>query len=125
MQYALRQWVSKFFVGDSQSKKIYNLPHLNTLFYYYIRDFGDPKFKGLQPKIGSRPTCSETLLFAVYLVDQRKSKGKNTAHFTIHRLRQTKYDDGGSILSSSQFLILLQQPLKMKLAFKVVKINSK
>jgi hypothetical protein len=33
--------------------------------------------------------------------------------------------DGGSILSSSQFLLLPQQPLKMKFASKVVIIDSK
>ncbi len=33
--------------------------------------------------------------------------------------------NGGSILSSSQFLILPQQPQKIKLASKVVKVDSK
>ena len=43
----------------------------------------------------------------------------------FHRLRQAKFDNGGSILSSSQFLILPQLPEKLKLASKVVKIDSK
>jgi hypothetical protein len=37
---------------------------------------------------------------------------------------QAKFDNGGSILSSSQFLLLPQLPQKMKLASKVVKIDS-
>ncbi len=36
-----------------------------------------------------------------------------------------KFAYGGSILSSSQFLILPQLPQKMKLVSKVVKIDSK
>ncbi len=40
----------------------------------------------------------------------------------FHRFRHAKFAIGGSILSSSQFLIL---PQKMKLASKVVKINPK
>jgi hypothetical protein len=39
--------------------------------------------------------------------------------------RQAKSANGGSILSSSQFLILPQLPQKMKLASKVVKVDSK
>ncbi len=39
--------------------------------------------------------------------------------------RQAKIDNGGSILTSSQFLILPQLPRKMKLASKVVKVDSK
>ncbi len=40
----------------------------------------------------------------------------------FHQLRQAKFDDGGSILNSSQFSIL---PQKMKLALKLVKIDTK
>jgi hypothetical protein len=39
--------------------------------------------------------------------------------------RQAKSANGGSILSSSQFLILPQLPQKMKFASKVVKVDSK
>ena len=43
----------------------------------------------------------------------------------FQRFRQAKFDSGGSILSSSQFLLLPQLPQKMKLASKVVEIDSK
>jgi hypothetical protein len=39
--------------------------------------------------------------------------------------RQAKSANGGSILSSRQFFILPQLPQKMKLASKVVKVDSK
>ncbi len=39
--------------------------------------------------------------------------------------RQAKSANGGSNLSSSQFLILPQLPQKMKLASKLVKVDSK
>ncbi len=38
---------------------------------------------------------------------------------------KAKFANGGSILSSSQFLILPQLPQKVKLALKVVKVDSK
>jgi hypothetical protein len=38
---------------------------------------------------------------------------------------KAKSANGGSILSSSQFLILPQLPQKIKLTLKVVKVNSK
>jgi hypothetical protein len=37
---------------------------------------------------------------------------------------KAKSDNGGSILSSSQFLILPQLPQKIKLASKVVKVDN-
>ncbi len=43
----------------------------------------------------------------------------------FHQFRQAKLANGGSILSSSQFLILSQLPQKMKLVSKVVKIDPK
>jgi hypothetical protein len=43
----------------------------------------------------------------------------------FHRFRQAKFAFGGSILSSSQFSILPQLAQKMKLASKVVKVDSK
>ncbi len=43
-------------------------------------------------------------------------------HRVFHLFRQAKFDNGGSILSSSPFLLL---PQKMELASKVVKIDSK
>jgi hypothetical protein len=39
--------------------------------------------------------------------------------------REAKSANGGSILSSSQFLILPQLPQKMRLASKVAKVDSK
>ncbi len=42
-----------------------------------------------------------------------------------HQFRQAKFAYGGSILSSSQFLLLPQLPLNMTLAIKVDKIDEK
>ncbi len=47
------------------------------------------------------------------------------SHRVFHRFRQAKIDNDGSILSSILFLLLSQLPQKMKLASKMVKINSK
>jgi hypothetical protein len=43
----------------------------------------------------------------------------------FNRVRQAKFDYGGSILSSSQFLLLPQLPQKVELTSKVVKVDSK
>ncbi len=43
----------------------------------------------------------------------------------FHQIKQAKFAYGGIILSSSQFLLLPQLPLKMELASKVVKVDSK
>jgi hypothetical protein len=43
----------------------------------------------------------------------------------FHQFRQAKFAYGGSILSSSQFLLLAELPQKMELASKVVKVDSK
>jgi hypothetical protein len=43
----------------------------------------------------------------------------------FHRFREAKFAHGGSILSSSQFLLLPQQPLKTTITMTVVEINSK
>jgi len=43
----------------------------------------------------------------------------------FHRFGQAKFPEGGSVLSSSQFSILPQLPLKTMLGLKVVKIDSK
>jgi hypothetical protein len=48
-----------------------------------------------------------------------------TVHSVFHQFRQAKFDYGGSILSSSQFLLLLQLPQKVELTSKVVKVDSK
>ncbi len=48
-----------------------------------------------------------------------------TTYSVFHRFRQSKFAYGGSILNLSQFSLLPQQPLKMTLAIKVVKIDSK
>ncbi len=48
------------------------------------------------------------------------------AYYSVFQgFRQAKSANGGLILSSSQFLILSQLPQKMKLASKVVKVDSK
>ncbi len=43
----------------------------------------------------------------------------------FHQFKQAKIAYGGSILSSSQFLLLPQLPLNMTLDIKVVKIGEK
>jgi hypothetical protein len=43
----------------------------------------------------------------------------------FHRFQQAKFPYGDLILSSSQFLLLTQRPLKIILAIKVVKSDSK
>jgi hypothetical protein len=43
----------------------------------------------------------------------------------FHRFRQAKFDNGGTILSLSQFLLLPQLHKKIKLVSKVVNIGSK
>jgi hypothetical protein len=43
----------------------------------------------------------------------------------FHQFRKAKFAYGGLILSSSQFLLLPQLPLKMELASKVVKVDLK
>jgi len=43
----------------------------------------------------------------------------------FHGFGQAKFANGGSILSSSQFTLLSQLPLKTMLSLKVVKIDSK
>ncbi len=59
------------------------------------------------PELGYKVTIPKCLLYRVF-----------------QRFRQVKFDNGGSILSASQFLLLPQLPKKMKLASKVVKIDS-
>jgi hypothetical protein len=43
----------------------------------------------------------------------------------FHQFRQAEFANGGSILSLSQFLLLLELPLKTMFAIKVVKIDWK
>jgi hypothetical protein len=43
----------------------------------------------------------------------------------FHQFKQAKFADGGSILSWSQFLLLLQLNQKTKLDLKMVKFDSK
>jgi hypothetical protein len=47
------------------------------------------------------------------------------SYSVFHQFREAKFAYGGSILSSSQFLLLPQLPQKMELASKVVKVDSK
>ncbi len=46
-------------------------------------------------------------------------------HSVFQRFRQAKFAYGGSFLNSNQFSLLSQLPQKVKLALKVVKIDSK
>ena len=48
-----------------------------------------------------------------------------TSYRGFHRFGQAKFAYSGKVLGSSLFLLLPQLPQKTKLAFKVVKINSK
>jgi hypothetical protein len=59
--------------------------------------------------------------------DNTKRTGVNLIPINVcfHGFSKAKFDNGGSILSSSQFLILPQLPQKIKLASKVVKVDSK
>jgi hypothetical protein len=43
----------------------------------------------------------------------------------VHQFKEAKFGNGGSILSSSQFLLLPKLPQKTKLVSKGVKIDSK
>ncbi len=56
---------------------------------------------------------------------QRKQICRPCLYSVFHQFREAKSANGGSILSSSQFLILPQLPQKIKLASKEVKIDSK
>ncbi len=55
----------------------------------------------------------------------KESQSQKGFYNAFQGFRQAKSANGGSILSSSQFLLLPQLPQKMKLASKVVKVNSK
>ncbi len=59
----------------------------------------------------------------MYFKESRLKKTSITRYSVFHQLRQAKF--GGSILSSSQFLLLPQLPQKMELASKAVKVDSK
>ncbi len=60
------------------------------------------------------------------VVGYNNGKGFETRYYSVFQgFRQAKSANGGWILSSSQFLILPQLPQKMKLASKVVKVDSK
>jgi hypothetical protein len=54
-----------------------------------------------------------------------RTTGMGYNYSVFQGFSKAKSANGGSILSSSQFLILPQQPQKMKLATKVVKVASK
>ncbi len=55
----------------------------------------------------------------------KKAKQNFETYSVFHRFRKAKFAYGGSILSSSQFLLLPQLSQKMELASKVVKVDSK
>ncbi len=48
-----------------------------------------------------------------------------SSYRVFHRFRQAKFANGSSIISLSQFLLLLQLTQKTKLTLKVFKIDSK
>ncbi len=54
-----------------------------------------------------------------------KSTSSLDIYSVFHRFRQAEFYNSSSILSSSQFLLLPQRPLKMTIDIKVVKIDSK
>jgi hypothetical protein len=75
----------------------------------------------------SRNTGRESLYLGLqnknnYSVFQVFSKAKSANGGSILKAKSA---NGGSILSSSQFLILPQLPQKIKIASKVVKVDSK
>ncbi len=64
--------------------------------------------------------------FCPTLKEVCRLKDMNTAmsfYTVFYQFREAKFCNGGSILSSSQFLILPQLPQKIKLASKVVKVD--
>jgi hypothetical protein len=71
-------------------------------------------------------SCFEKLNSKKMRLDIERGKNKQyTMYSVFHRFRKAKFAYGGSILSSSQFLLLPQLPQKMELASKVVKVDSK
>ncbi len=60
-------------------------------------------------------------------VEERKNTFIKTVSFysVFQEFGKAKSANGGSILNSSQYLILLQLPQKIKLSSKVVKVDSK
>ncbi len=68
------------------------------------------------PKIRPLPICKVSIV-----CDQKMT---NT-YKLFHRFRQAQVDNGGPILSSSQFLLLPQLSQKMKFATKVFKMDQK
>jgi hypothetical protein len=54
-----------------------------------------------------------------------KKLNRTLTYSVFQGFSKAKSGNGGSILSSSQFLILPQLPQKIKLASKVVKVDSK
>ncbi len=63
-------------------------------------------------------TVLPNLLSVTYKMEQ-------SSYSVFQGFRQAKSANGGSILSSRQFLILPQLPKKMKFASKVFKVDSK
>jgi hypothetical protein len=59
------------------------------------------------------------------MIQNRLNSGYQVLYRVFRRLRQAKFADGGSILNSSQFLLLPQLTLKTKLDLKMVKFDSK
>jgi hypothetical protein len=56
---------------------------------------------------------------------KKRERGRERRYSVFQGFSKAKSANGGSILSSSQFLILPQLPQKIKLASKVVKVDLK
>jgi hypothetical protein len=65
------------------------------------------------------------LIFIMISKDKCKIARVTRAYSVFQGFSKAKSANGGSILSASQFLILPQLPQKIKLASKVVKVDSK
>jgi hypothetical protein len=63
------------------------------------------------------------MFYFISIIEHNSSISNNYGVF--HHFRQAKFAYGGSILGSSQFMLLPQLPQKMELASKEVKVDSK
>jgi hypothetical protein len=65
------------------------------------------------------------MLSAKKIIEEITKECTLSSYSVFQGFCKAKSANGGLILSSSQFLILPQLPQKMKLALKVVKVDSK
>ncbi len=64
----------------------------------------------------------DRLFLAMWPSDCFEFRTPDLNYRVSHQYRKAKFNNGGSILSSNQFLPLTQMPQKTKLASKVIKI---